>query len=82
MNYICTSPFLHKDVGQLLSRIPAHLVNTGQFLGRLRWSGLERNCVMKSLDVTVLYTNVDNNAALQALSGKLDKHEGGVVTLN
>ena len=34
----------------------------------------DQNCVMESFDVTSLYTNVQNDAALQALSELLDKH--------
>ena len=72
--------FLNKIVGQLLNYVPSHLSNTGQFLDRLRASGFEQNCTIESFDVTALYTNVNNNEALQALSEMLDEHGRSIVT--
>uniref|UniRef100_A0A7I4YDH9 Reverse transcriptase domain-containing protein n=1 Tax=Haemonchus contortus TaxID=6289 RepID=A0A7I4YDH9_HAECO len=72
--------FLNKIVGQLLRYVPAHLPNTNEFLDRLRSCRLQENCVVESFDVTALYTNVNNNEALQAVSEMLDEHETEIVT--
>ncbi|XGW34592.1 hypothetical protein V3C99_018497 [Haemonchus contortus] len=72
--------FLNKIVGQLLRYVPSHLPNTNEFLDRLRSCKLQENCVIESFDVTALYTNVNNDEALQAVSEMLDEHEAEVVT--
>ncbi|XGW05094.1 hypothetical protein V3C99_015904 [Haemonchus contortus] len=72
--------FLNKIVGQLLRYVPSHLPNTNEFLDRLRSCRLQENCVVESFDVTALYTNVNNNEALQAVSEMLDEHETEIVT--
>ncbi|EYC26999.1 hypothetical protein Y032_0009g466 [Ancylostoma ceylanicum] len=66
--------FLNKIVSQLLPKIPSHLSNTDHFLQHLQNTTFEQNCVLESFDVTSLYTNVQNDEALQALSELLDKH--------
>uniref|UniRef100_A0A7I4Z6L7 Reverse transcriptase domain-containing protein n=1 Tax=Haemonchus contortus TaxID=6289 RepID=A0A7I4Z6L7_HAECO len=72
--------FLNRIVGQLLRYVPSHLPNTNEFLDRLRSCRLQENCVVESFDVTALYTNVNNNEALQAVSEMLDEHETEIVT--
>ncbi|EYC25250.1 hypothetical protein Y032_0012g1785 [Ancylostoma ceylanicum] len=66
--------FLNKIISQLLPKIPSHLSNTDHFLQRLQNTTFDQNCAIESFDVTSLYTNVQNDAALQALSELLDKH--------
>ncbi|EYC41359.1 hypothetical protein Y032_0572g144 [Ancylostoma ceylanicum] len=66
--------FLNKIVSQILPKIPSHLSNTDHFLQQLQNTKFDQNCVFESFDVTSLYTNVQNDAALQALSELLDKH--------
>ncbi|EYC01492.1 hypothetical protein Y032_0106g3723 [Ancylostoma ceylanicum] len=66
--------FLNKIVSQLLTKIPSHLTNTAQFLDYLRNTNFDQRCVIESFDVTSLYTNVTNSAALQALSEMLELH--------
>ncbi|XGW33958.1 hypothetical protein V3C99_018027 [Haemonchus contortus] len=72
--------FLNKIVGQLLRYVPSHLPNTNEFLDRLRSCRLQENCVVESFDVTALYTNVNNDEALQAVSEMLDEHGTEIVT--
>lgn len=72
--------FLNKIVGQLLNFVPSHLENTEKLLDRSRSCRFPQHCVIESIDVTALYTNVDNVAALQALSEMLDEHESSGVT--
>ncbi|EYB81249.1 hypothetical protein Y032_0388g490 [Ancylostoma ceylanicum] len=72
--------FLNKIVSQLLPKIPSHLSNTEQFVQYLRNAELDQTCVMESFDVTSLYTNVQNDSALQALSELLDKHARDINT--
>lgn len=60
--------------------VPSHLTNTRQFLELLRTSRAEENCVIESFDVTSLYTNVQNDQALQALSEMLDRHGNNINT--
>ena len=72
------SRFPNKIVGQLLHKVPSYLNNTNHFLEHLRNTRFDENCVLKSFDVTSLYTNVSNNDALQALSEMLDSHGGSI----
>ncbi|XGW23514.1 hypothetical protein V3C99_005612 [Haemonchus contortus] len=72
--------FLNCIVSQLLTKVPSHLSNTNQFLEKLRNLRLGSSCVMESFDVTSLYTNVQNEQALQALSEMLDRHGRSIET--
>ncbi|EYC21254.1 hypothetical protein Y032_0020g81 [Ancylostoma ceylanicum] len=72
--------FLNKIVSQLLAKIPSHLSNTEHFLQHLQEARFDRGCVVESFDVTSLYTNVQNDEALQALSELLDKHARDINT--
>ncbi|EYB83018.1 hypothetical protein Y032_0345g3120 [Ancylostoma ceylanicum] len=62
-------------LSQLLKHVPAHLQNTNMFLERLRNTHFDRECVMESFDVTSLYTNVSNEAAMQAIFELLSEHQ-------
>ncbi|VDM64441.1 unnamed protein product [Angiostrongylus costaricensis] len=70
--------FLTLIFNQLLKHIPAHLTNTQMFLDRLRTAQPNSGCVMESLDVTALYTNVSNDSAMQAVLELLMQHEGEI----
>ncbi|EYB87797.1 hypothetical protein Y032_0257g408 [Ancylostoma ceylanicum] len=72
--------FLNKIVSQLLSKVPSHLSNTCHFIDILRNAKFGQNSVIESFDVTSLYTNVQNNEALQALSEMLDKYAATINT--
>ena len=72
--------FLNKIVSQLLCKVPSHLSNTNQFLERLRNTRVEEGCVTESFDVTSLYTNVQNDHALQALSEMLNTYGEAIQT--
>uniref|UniRef100_A0A7I4Y5W9 Reverse transcriptase domain-containing protein n=1 Tax=Haemonchus contortus TaxID=6289 RepID=A0A7I4Y5W9_HAECO len=67
--------FLNIILGQLLRYIPAHLTNTTMLLNRLSSASFHEGCVMESFDVTSLYTNVSNEAALEAIYELLCEHE-------
>ncbi|VDO07567.1 unnamed protein product [Haemonchus placei] len=56
----------------MLTKVSSHLTNTNQILEKLRNLRLGSSCVIVSFDVTSLYTNVQNEQALQALSEMLD----------
>ncbi|KAJ1360862.1 hypothetical protein KIN20_019956, partial [Parelaphostrongylus tenuis] len=45
------------------------------FLDRLRNASPNNACVMESIDVTALYTNVSNESAMQAICEHLTEHE-------
>ncbi|VDL75157.1 unnamed protein product [Nippostrongylus brasiliensis] len=60
--------------------IPSHLTNTRMFLDHLHNVHLHQNCVVESFDVTSLYTNVQNDQALQALSEMLERHIANINT--
>ncbi|EYC38219.1 hypothetical protein Y032_0732g1913 [Ancylostoma ceylanicum] len=63
----------------LLKHVPAHLTNTNMFLERLRETRFNSECAIESFDVTSLYTNVSNKAALQAVSELLSEHHGSLT---
>lgn len=68
------SPGFSSVVSQLLRKVPSHLTNTNKFLELLRSSNLNESGVVESFDVTSLYTNVQNEGDLQALSEMWDTH--------
>ena len=72
--------FLNKILSQLLPKVPSHLPNTQELVKQLRSMNIERGSIVESFDVTSLYTNVQNDAALQALSEMLDKNYSTMVT--
>ena len=72
--------FLNKIVSPLLSKVPSHLMNTNQFLERIRNTSFGQDCVMESFDVTSLYTNVSNSVALLASSEMFDLHGRSMKT--
>ncbi|EYB97498.1 hypothetical protein Y032_0140g2179 [Ancylostoma ceylanicum] len=72
--------FLNKIVSQLLSKIPSHLTNTRHFLDQLRKTDSSQECVIKSFDVTSLYTNVSISDALQALNEMLRSYGNEIET--
>ncbi|VDL72529.1 unnamed protein product [Nippostrongylus brasiliensis] len=72
--------FLSTIVSQLLPVIPSHLSNTKMFLELLHNTRFETSCVIESFDVTSLYTNVQNEQALQALAEMMELHENNIVT--
>ncbi|EYB96818.1 hypothetical protein Y032_0146g2522 [Ancylostoma ceylanicum] len=57
---------LNVILSPLLKHVPAHL-RTNMFLERLRAARVDNECATESFDVTSLYTNVSNEAALQAI---------------
>uniref|UniRef100_A0A7I4Y0P3 Reverse transcriptase domain-containing protein n=1 Tax=Haemonchus contortus TaxID=6289 RepID=A0A7I4Y0P3_HAECO len=70
--------FLNLIVRQILPYIPAHLTNTNMLLEKLLNVDLQENVVIESFDVTSLYTNVSNEAALEATFELLSDHEGSL----
>ncbi|XGW35820.1 hypothetical protein V3C99_019196 [Haemonchus contortus] len=72
--------FLSNIVSQLLTMVPSHLSNTKHFLELLHGSDLGQSNVVESFDVVSLYTNVQNEQALQALSEMLDRHANNINT--
>lgn len=53
---------------QSLRTIPSHLTNTQMFLNRLRDTYIGSSCIMEFFDVSKLYINVPNQAAVQPFS--------------
>uniref|UniRef100_A0A7I4YFD5 Reverse transcriptase domain-containing protein n=1 Tax=Haemonchus contortus TaxID=6289 RepID=A0A7I4YFD5_HAECO len=72
--------FLNSIVSQLLPMVPSHLPSTKHFLELLHSSDLGKSNVIESFDVVSLYTNVQNEHALQALSEMLDRHANNINT--
>ncbi|EYC06420.1 hypothetical protein Y032_0076g1051 [Ancylostoma ceylanicum] len=72
--------FLSKIVSQILQKIPSHLPNTNHFLEQLRSVRFNSDSAIESFDVASLYTNVQNDEALQALSELLNIHGACVQT--
>ncbi|EYC43648.1 hypothetical protein Y032_0485g2323 [Ancylostoma ceylanicum] len=70
--------FLNTILVQLLRFIPAHSTNTQMFLERLRNTRVSNSCIMESFDVNALYTNVSNEAAMQAISELLLENERNI----
>ncbi|XGW09626.1 hypothetical protein V3C99_011701 [Haemonchus contortus] len=70
--------FLNVILTQLLRFIPSHLTNTHMFLDQLRRVRLSETCAMESFDVESLYTNVSNDAAMEAVLELLSQHESTV----
>ncbi|VDM83757.1 unnamed protein product [Strongylus vulgaris] len=54
---------------------PAHLVNINMLFERLRNTQFTQNSVMESFDVTPLYTNSSNDAAMQAVCELLAEYQ-------
>ncbi|KAK6735385.1 hypothetical protein RB195_018537 [Necator americanus] len=65
---------LNAILAPLLKYVPAHLSNTNMFLEQLKRVRSEKECVIESFDVTSLYTNVSNGAAMQAVFELLVEH--------
>ncbi|KAK6732228.1 hypothetical protein RB195_016547 [Necator americanus] len=65
---------LNAILAPLLKYVPAHLSNTNMFLEQLKRARSEKECVIESFDVTSLYTNVSNGAAMQAVFELLVEH--------
>ncbi|EYC35477.1 hypothetical protein Y032_1044g3481 [Ancylostoma ceylanicum] len=72
--------FLSKILSQILHKIPSHLPNTNHFLEQLQSVRSDSDCTIESFDVASLYTNVQNDEALQALSELLNIHGASVQT--
>ncbi|XGW23140.1 hypothetical protein V3C99_005411 [Haemonchus contortus] len=67
--------FLNVILQQILQYVPAHLTNTNMLLEKLLNADLRGDVVVESFDVTSLYTNVSNEAALEATYELLNDHE-------
>ncbi|EYC04338.1 hypothetical protein Y032_0088g2147 [Ancylostoma ceylanicum] len=72
--------FVSKTVSWILHKIPSHLPNTNHFLEQLRSVRFDSDSTIESFDVASLYTNVQNDEALQALSELLNIHGASVQT--
>lgn len=72
--------FLNRILVQLLRYVPAHLSNTRMLLENLRSTQFNSTCIMKSFDVSALYTNVSNDSAMQAISEVLSVHYSHINT--
>lgn len=72
--------FLNEIVSQLLNKVPSRLTNTGQLLDLLTKPNIDQDCVIESLDVSSLHTNVSDNDALQALDEMLGLYEEEIET--
>ena len=65
---------LTKILTPLLHHVEAHLINTQHFINRLNQVQLPEEFVYGSFDVSSLYTNVNDDSAIYALSRALDNH--------
>ena len=70
--------FITSILTQLLKFIPSHLANTKMFLERFRGTCINSECVIESFDVNALYTNVQNESALQAVHELLVENENSI----
>ena len=81
----CGSPLsnvsllLERILNQLLEFVPAHLSSTEECVKELRNLGrLPDNCIVASMDVAALYTNIPINESIDAAMEMLEEHRQSV----
>ena len=69
------SLLLERILNQLLEFVPAHLSSTEECIDELRSLGpLPDNCIVASLDVVLLYSNIPIAESIEAAMELLDTH--------
>ncbi|RCN46032.1 hypothetical protein ANCCAN_07979 [Ancylostoma caninum] len=72
--------FLVKLLSPLLHNVAAHVTNVEEFISALNRSDLPENVCYASFDAVSLYTNIDNDEAIDAVLDLLQRHHNEVHT--
>ena len=63
----CVSEYIDSFLAPLATKHPAYVRDTQHFLEILSETALTPNCLLATLDVDSLYTNIDNDAGIRAV---------------
>ena len=79
------SAYVDEFLRPLAERLPSHIRDTTDFIKRLRRLGkVPENCILCTLDVSSLYTNIDTDEGLTIVEeelGKADQNQPSAKTL-
>lgn len=69
-----TAEFIDHFLNPLSHQHPSYIKDTNDFVARVRELTLPQNCLLFSMDVESLYTNIDSKKGLEAVKNILEKN--------